>query len=109
MYSVNISDIAEGDIFSSVEYIANVFKAPKAANNLLDEIAKYEKILADTPNIYPFVLDEYLAEKGLKFVKVKNFLMLYTVNEDKKNVTVIRFLHSRRDWKHLIEISEIDK
>jgi len=38
MYFVNITDIAEEDILSTMQYIADTLKAPKAANNLLDEI-----------------------------------------------------------------------
>ena len=102
MYFVNITDIAEEDITSTVKYISHELKAPIAANNLLDEIEKHEEILRHTPNIYPRVPDEYLAEKGLKFVIVKNYLMFFTVNEDEKSVNVVRFLHGRRDWKNIL-------
>ena len=108
MYSLLITDAAELDILSTVKYIADALKAPVAANNLLDEIERYEEILEKTPGIFPFVRDDYLAEKGLKFVTVKNYIMFYTVNEDKKTVNMIRFLHGRRDWKNIIELSEID-
>jgi hypothetical protein len=40
MYSVHITDIAEEEILTTVRYIADVLKAPIAANNLLDEIEK---------------------------------------------------------------------
>jgi plasmid stabilization system protein ParE len=102
MYFVNITDIAEDDILSTVKYISGELKAPKAANDLLNEIEKYEEILENTPNIYPNVPDEYLANKGLKFVIVKNYLMFFTVDEDEKMVNVIRFLYGRRDWKNIL-------
>jgi plasmid stabilization system protein ParE len=102
MYFVNVTDAAEQDILSTVKYIADVLKAPLAANNLLDEIEKYEKILGETPNIFPFVPDEYLAEKGLKFVMVKNYMMFFIVNEDESIVYVTRFLYGRRDWKNIL-------
>lgn len=70
-YSVNITDLAEEDILTAVRYISNELKNPVAANNLLNEIERYEKILEDTPNIYPFVQDEYLSEKGLKYAGIK--------------------------------------
>jgi plasmid stabilization system protein ParE len=85
-----------------VKYIANSLKAPIAANNLLDEIEKHEEILENTPNIYSFVPDEYLAGKWIKFVIIKNYMMFYTINEDEKRVDVIRFLYNRRDWKNII-------
>jgi len=102
MYLLNITDIAEEDILNAVKYIADVLKAPTAANNLLDEIERHEEILENTPNIYPFVPDEYLAQRGLKFTMIKNYIMFYTINEDEKMVTVIRFLYGRRDWKNIL-------
>jgi len=103
MYSLNITDIAEEDILNTVTYIADELKAPAAAHNLLDEIERHEEILEYTPNIYPFVPDEYLAQGGLRFVMIKNYLMFYTVNEDEKTVTVIRFLYGRRDWMNILK------
>ena len=105
MYSLVITDIAEGDILDTVRYIADVLKAPVAANNLLDEIERHEEILESTPNIYPFVPDKYLAQRGLKFTRIKNYLLFYTINEDEKIVTVIRFLYARRDWKTILKAS----
>jgi len=112
MYSLIITDIAEEDILNTVHYIADVLKSPAptklaiAANNLLDEIERHEEILENTPNIYPFVPDEYLAQRGLKFTMIKNYLMFYTVNEEQKIVTVIRFLYGRRDWKNILSANE---
>jgi toxin ParE1/3/4 len=102
MYSVHITDIAEEEILSTAKYIGDVLKAPEAANSLLDEIEKYENILENTPNMFSFVPDEYLATKGVKYVMVKNYMMFYTINEEEKSVTVIRFLYGRRDWKNIL-------
>ena len=101
-YSVNITELAEEDILSTMRYISDALKNPIAANNLLNEIERHEKILEDTPNIYPFVNDEYLSEKGLKYIIIKNYLMFYTIDEDNKIVNVIRFLYGRRDWINIL-------
>jgi len=103
MYTLVITNIAEEDILDTVSYIANVLKAPAAANNLLDEIERHEEILENTPNIYPSVPDEYLAQRGMKFTRIKNYLLFYIINEDEKIVTVIRFLYTRRDWKNILK------
>jgi plasmid stabilization system protein ParE len=103
MYLVRITAIAEEEILTTVTYIADVLKAPIAANNLLDEIEKYEKILETTPNIFSFVPDDYLKARGIKYIMVRNYMMFYTINEDEKVVDVIRFLHGRRDWKRILE------
>ena len=103
MYFLNITDIAEEDILSAVQYIADILNAPMAASNLLDDIEKQEKVLENMPNMYPFVPDEYLAKSGLKFVMVKNYILFYTINEDEKAVNVIRFLYGRMDWKNILK------
>ena len=107
-YSLNITDIAEEDILSTVRYIANVLKNPIAANRLLDEIERHEKTLEGTPGIYPSVHDEYLAEKGLKYVKIKNFLLFFTMDKKTKIVNIVRFLYGRRDWKKILRNSDIE-
>jgi len=105
-YSINITDLAEQDILSTVTYISDVLKNNIAANNLLDEINRHEKILEEMPGIYPFVNDEYLSEKGLKYVIIKNYLLFFIINEEDKIVNVVRFLYGRRDWKNIIILDE---
>ena len=107
MYFLNITEVAEEDILSAIKYIAYVLKAPMAANRLLDDIEKQEKTLENTPNIYPFVPDKYLAKNGIKFALIKNYILFYVVNEDEKTVNVIRFLYGRRDWKNIIKSETI--
>jgi len=102
-YSVNITDLAEDDILATVKYISSALKNLIAANNLLDEIERHEKILEEMPNIYPFVKDEYLSQKGIKYVTIKNYLMFYTIDENNKIVNVIRFLYGRMNWQIILK------
>jgi len=102
MYSVNITDLAEEDILTTINYISGELNAPIAANRLLDEIDKHEENLSISPNTYPNVPDEYLASLGLKFVIIKNYLMFYLIDEKNNVVNVIRFLYNRRDWKNIL-------
>ena len=103
MYHVKITNIAEEGIFSTVKCISFDLKANKAANNLLDEIEKNVILLRKNPYIFPLVSDEDLEEKGIRFVLIKNYMMFYFIEEDKKNVNIIRFLYGRRDWKNILK------
>ena len=102
-YFVNITDIAEEDILSAVDYITNILGAPKAAGNLLDEIEKEEKRLEKNPDFHPFVSDAYLAKKGVKFAKINNYKMFFVIKQAQKTVDVIRFLYNRRDWQNILK------
>jgi len=101
-YTPNITDSAEEDILTTVNYITNDLKNPTAANNLLDEIERHEKNLEENPYIYPLVNDDYLSEKGLRLIVIKNYLMFFIIDEKNKTVTVLRFLYGRRNWKNLL-------
>ena len=73
----------------------------------MDEIEKHEESLENNPYIYPNVPDEYLAQKGLKFVIIRNYLLFFSINEENKIINVIRFLYGRRDWKNILKDTEI--
>jgi plasmid stabilization system protein ParE len=108
MYSVYITDIAEEDILSTAEHIATILKSPIAANDLLDEIEKHKIPLESTPNMFSFVSDEYFRTKGIKYITVKDYMLFYTVDEDKKTVHIIRFLYGDKDWKDWRRILEVN-
>ena len=101
-YFVNITDLAEEDILSTTKYISNDLKNPIAANSLLDEIEKHEKLLEKNPYTHPLVRDDYLSEKGLRIMVIKNYIMLYVIDDENNSVNVIRFLYGRRDWKNIL-------
>jgi plasmid stabilization system protein ParE len=107
-YSVNITDLAEEDILTTVKYISDVLKNPVAANNLLDKIERHEKMLEGTPDIYSFVQDEYLSEKGLRSVRINDYLIYYTIDEGNNAVNVIRFLYEQKNRKNIFVKEEID-
>jgi toxin ParE1/3/4 len=103
MYFLDVTATADEEITSVIEYIVNVLKVPMAADNLVDAIEKQTKTLQEMPYIYPFVPDDFLASKGLKFVKVKNYRLFYIIDEEEKTVNVIRFLYGRMDWKNRLK------
>jgi addiction module RelE/StbE family toxin len=103
MCFLHLSKTAKADIASAVKHISKVLKAPMAARNLYDAVEKHEAIIAEMPHIFPFVSDEELAAKGLKSVKVKNYILFYTVNEKEKTVRIMRFLYGRRNWKNILK------
>jgi hypothetical protein len=47
-------------------------------------LEKIERTLAETPYVYLKVLNDYLSEKGLRFVMAKSFIVFYTVNDEEQ-------------------------
>ena len=102
MYEVQWTSLAKEDLVCAVTYIADTLKAPLAAERLLDDIEKETAVLAENPYLFPLSHDEFIAHRGIRHMKVKNYMLFYTVNEDARTITVIRMLYARRDWIQLL-------
>lgn len=103
MYTVQFTGKSEEDLFSILKYITNILKSPTAAKNLLHDIQSKVKILETSPYCCQLVKDQYLSQKGIRFLVVKNYMVFYTIHEDEKTASVIRILYGRRDWKTILE------
>lgn len=96
--SLHITFTAEHDIMRAVDYIEFVLKNPQAADNLLDAVTKQIGTLSDFPQKFHIVDDPVLASWEIRFVIINNYLAFYTINEEKKTVTVVRFLYKKSNW-----------
>ena len=108
MYSLNFSKIIYKDIDSSYKYIAETLEAPKAAENLVEEIIQKLNYIKGTPFSRPLVQDTYLASLGVRSIKVKNYVLYYNVNEKDKSINVIRFFYNKRNWIKLLKENDIE-
>ena len=94
MYQTEFTAAAEADLDDALQYVRNVLKAPEAADRLLDIV---EQSAASKP-----VRDEHLATQGVRYVVLGNYLAFFVINEQHQTVTILRFLHGRRDWTTLL-------
>lgn len=98
MYEINITDTAHSDLQNAALYIANTLNNKAAANRLLDAADKELSSLADFPERNPLVRDFFLAENGIRMQMIKKYLAFYVVRSETNSITVLRIIHSRRDW-----------
>ena len=98
MYKVKLSKAAKSDLKNAAFYIAYDLKNEAAANRLLDETDKQLSALCDMPECNPLVRDSFLASKGVRIKIIGKYLAFYVIREESKSITVLRFLHSRRNW-----------
>ena len=97
-YQLHITSTAEHDIMRAVDYIEFVLKNPQAADNLLDVVTKQIGTLSDFPQKFRIVDDPVLTSWEIRFVIINNCLAFYVINEEKKTVTVVRFLNKKSNW-----------
>jgi plasmid stabilization system protein ParE len=102
MYSITITEPAEQDLNSAVDYFITVLKAPKAAQTLLDEIEEKLNFLSTNPLAYEIEYDDYLQERNIRSVLVRNHLVFYVINQNSEEVIILRILYARRNWLNIL-------
>lgn len=101
-YKVIVQNAAASDLAGIWEYLAVELKEPETAARILDALDKAVASLRELPERYALLADKLLREKGIHKVPVKNYIVFYKVNEAEKSVAVLRVLHGRRDWEHVL-------
>jgi plasmid stabilization system protein ParE len=109
MFQLAFSSKINNDIVSSIGYIKNTLQAPIAAENHVIELEKVFVTLKENPYIRPLVNDHYLASQGIRCITVKNYILIYQVYEENKEVFLYRFIYARRDWINLLTQELTDK
>ena len=103
MYKLEFLPIAKKDIDDIIYYISENLKNRTAVINLSKEFIKGANSILD----FPYGLSEYKPKHKLKNVyrsiKVKNFLMFYTINEKDKIITIVRVLYQKMDINSILE------
>lgn len=103
MYKIEYLPIAQEDIINNVRYVSKELANPISAEHITMEIINSINRLADTPYMYSV----YYPVKPLKYeyrnLIVKNYIVLYWVNEVQKIVTIARVIYAKRDLLKLID------
>jgi plasmid stabilization system protein ParE len=102
MFTLIFSSRINDDIVSSIGYIKDTLNAPLAAENHFNELKKTYERLKENPYCRPLVQNKYLASFGIRLINVKNYILLYSVSEENKEVFLYRFMYSRRDWINIL-------
>ncbi|MCL2801146.1 MAG: type II toxin-antitoxin system RelE/ParE family toxin [Treponema sp.] len=109
MYNFSFSKIIDEDIDSCYSYIKDTLEAPMAAENLMKELYKQLNYIKEKPYSRPLVNDKLLAVLGIRLIKVNNYLLFYSIEEDDNIVNLITFMYSKRDWINILKELPLDE
>ena len=101
-YKLVVSKEAHGDINEIVTYIAQELKNTKAAAGFLDDVENSYRHIVDNPYIYALCEDAHLHDKGYRKAVIKNYLVLYRVDEPSKTAYITRVVYGARDYSKLL-------
>lgn len=105
-YKVYITKYAYAQMEEIKQYIACELQVPIAAKNLLLAIKSAVLSLALMPARHPLMQEEKWRSQGLRKMVVKNFLIYYWVDEERKEVHIVAVIYGRRD--QLTQLEHID-
>ena len=102
MFHLSFTDDVIKDISSARRYIRKKLESPMASKKLALELDETYSKLEENPYRRPLVQDKYLAMKGYRSINVKNYVLFYMINEEENIVSLVRFMHSQRDWATIL-------
>lgn len=101
-YEVYVTDKAHEDLKGIRDYISFNLLEPNISKNIISEIDKTILSLEIMPNRFEKVKNKYFSNRNVRKCFSNNYIILYSVNEDKKTVTIIRVLYGKSNWIKLI-------
>ena len=102
MYKLLVTELAHQDLGNIVSYIAVKLANSKAAGEFLDEVDKCYSFFKNSPMMYEKCQDKRLEKEGYRKALIKNYVLIYKIDEKSQTVNVMRFFHGEQDYIRLI-------
>lgn len=102
IYKLVVSKEADKDIEDIFLYIASELNNPRAASAFLDDVEKSYHNLVDKPAMYSLCNDYRLHNGGYRKIVIKNYLILYRINEEAGTVIVVRVVYGGRNYSDFL-------
>ncbi len=103
MYSLEYLPVAQQDMVEIVQYISGVLGNSGAAEQLAFELIQAGDQIVQFPYAHPAYIPIRPLKHEYRKLLIKNYMMLYWVDENRKKVTVARVLYAKRDIKRYLE------
>ena len=97
VYRIVVTYKADDDLNSIFAYIAEKLASP-AAIHFAEAVESVYRNLIGYPEMYGFVPDKRLAEKGYRRAVIHNYVMLYLVDKEREEVKIVRFFYGKRNY-----------
>ncbi len=102
MYKVEITQQAAQELERIMDYIATKLDSPIAALEFATEIMQHYERLENAPYLYEACRDAKLRALGYRRVVIKNYILIYRVDEATARVYILHFFHGTQAYQNLI-------
>lgn len=91
------TNTARHDLREIYEYIAYTLLVPDTAKAISENVMREIRSLENLPERNPLYRDEPWHSQGVRFLRVKNYLVFYTFNPNTDIVSIARIMYGGRD------------
>lgn len=102
IYRIIETELALRDLESIVIYFANTLENESAGTVFLDDVEKCYADLQTMPYMYSACTDPQLRKLGFRKAVVRNYILVYKIDEQDGAVNILRFFHKRQDYDKLL-------
>lgn len=102
VYKLIVSKEAHHDIDEIVGYMISELMNAQAAKSFIDDLEKSYHSVVGNPLMYSLCSDKRLQKEGYRKIVIKNYLVLYRIDEARKCVFIVRVIYGARDYSQLI-------
>lgn len=97
-YAIKLTNRARKDLEGIFRYVTEALQEPKTAQNLIDTLESEIMTLATMPNRCPERRRGIYANKGYRQLLVKNYTVIFKVEEDRALVRIVTIRYSRSNF-----------
>ena len=98
IYEIEYTEDARDEIREIYEYISKNLVNENAAKRLMRKMRKSVLDLAESPKIYVKTEKKDRMKREFRRMVVDNFIVLYTIDEDKKTVYISHMYYGKRNY-----------
>lgn len=102
VYSIVVSKEAHKDMDDIVHYIAIELVNPAAAAGFLEDVEKNYQTVINNPSMYSLCQDAKLSREGYRKIVIKNYLIIYRIDDEIQTVFIVRIIYGGRNYAELI-------
>ncbi len=106
MYEVKILPSAHRDLTRIVGYMVNELKNPIAADKFFHSVEKGLELLKTYPSSNPVFSTVKPTKNEIRSQLIGNYLLLYSIGEAEKTVSVIAVVYAKRDIDNILGIED---
>ena len=101
-YKIIVTDSAENDIASIINYIVNELCNNSAALSLISSIEEKYEYLSKNPYAYEKSRNATLRYRGYRRIAIDNYILLHLVDADNHIITIARVFYGKQDYQNCI-------